>query len=153
MLLKNKGKTNRQNYKRNNKKNTEFIYRKINRWTRNKMREQGEKKTEPGNEKHSPNDQTIESKTKRSSKLFPKGSGMKISMWAYREKIQPRNNCISRAAFLLNLVSFEFRDQFGKIATNRLMQYNKLSGWKWAKRALQNKCSLKKCLKQTEKGR
>ena len=44
------------------------------------MREQGEKKTEPGNEEHSPNDQTIESKTKRSSKLFPKGSGMKISM-------------------------------------------------------------------------
>lgn len=43
------------------------------------MREQGEKKTEPGNEEHLPNDQTIESKTKRFSKLFPKGSGMKIS--------------------------------------------------------------------------
>ena len=48
---------------------------------------------------------------------------MKISMWAYREKIQPRNNYISRAAFLLNLASFEFRDQLGKIATNRLKQY------------------------------
>ena len=77
------------------------------------MREQGEKKTELGNEEHLPND----------NPLFPKGSGMKISMWAYREKIQPRNNCISRAAFLLNLASFEFRDQLGKIATNRLKQY------------------------------
>ena len=44
------------------------------------MREQGEKKTELGNEEHLPNDQTIESMTKRSSKLFPKGSGMKIIM-------------------------------------------------------------------------
>ena len=36
------------------------------------MKEQGEKKTEPGNEEHSPNDQTIESKTNDRANIFRK---------------------------------------------------------------------------------